>query len=330
MYEDFIVLLCVCVIPEMYPCIVYMCFFSLGFPRITPSVIVDTISNEVRCAFGDWETNFSDPSQICAATEPLSCAFIRTPLTTSLLQPLHIHLCPVGPYCAVLSAGVCRACAVYRLILSHHYFSSSALCSTIPFIHTRPFLSSASLGREHLLVSTPTLDESVRISQENEVLEQKQLYTTTNSPQREVMVQELAGFLEEKKRFLREVCKWDDSANEIVVLAKKMCVIMMEMTDFTRSRGPLKTTMDVIEVGFFGCFLQSSMCVIDFAEQWGTHTHTVQSIKISPLSALISVSAAHQRHKDTFIALLWFQSGRLLHCVLLAPALCWYLLCVGR
>ena len=25
-----------------------------------------------------------------------------------------------------------------------------------------------------------------------------------------------------------------------------MCMIMMEMTDFTRGRGPLKTTMDVI------------------------------------------------------------------------------------
>ncbi len=40
--------------------------------------------------------------------------------------------------------------------------------------------------------------------------------------------------------------KWDDKGNDIIVLAKQMCVIMMEMTDFTRGRGPLKTTMDII------------------------------------------------------------------------------------
>ncbi|KAH9362962.1 hypothetical protein HPB48_014256 [Haemaphysalis longicornis] len=40
--------------------------------------------------------------------------------------------------------------------------------------------------------------------------------------------------------------RWDDTGNDIIVLAKQMCMIMMEMTDFTRGKGPLKTTMDVI------------------------------------------------------------------------------------
>lgn len=40
--------------------------------------------------------------------------------------------------------------------------------------------------------------------------------------------------------------KWDDSGNDIIVLAKQMCMIMMEMTDFTRGKGPLKNTSDVI------------------------------------------------------------------------------------
>ena len=43
-----------------------------------------------------------------------------------------------------------------------------------------------------------------------------------------------------------QVSKWDDKGNDIIVLAKHMCMIMMEMTDFTRGKGPLKTTMDVI------------------------------------------------------------------------------------
>jgi hypothetical protein len=28
--------------------------------------------------------------------------------------------------------------------------------------------------------------------------------------------------------------QWDESGNEIVVLAKKMCMMMMDMSDFTR------------------------------------------------------------------------------------------------
>ena len=35
--------------------------------------------------------------------------------------------------------------------------------------------------------------------------------------------------------------------NDIIILAKHMCMIMMEMTDFTRGKGPLQTTMAVIE-----------------------------------------------------------------------------------
>lgn len=54
------------------------------------------------------------------------------------------------------------------------------------------------------------------------------------------------NFRTEKNRFDQEVAKWDDNGNEIIAMAKKMCKIMMDMTDFTRGRGPLKTTMDVI------------------------------------------------------------------------------------
>lgn len=54
------------------------------------------------------------------------------------------------------------------------------------------------------------------------------------------------NFRTEKNKFDQEVGKWDDNGNEIIAMAKKMCKIMMDMTDFTRGRGPLKTTMDVI------------------------------------------------------------------------------------
>lgn len=54
------------------------------------------------------------------------------------------------------------------------------------------------------------------------------------------------NFKTEKNKFDQEVAKWDDNGNDIIAMAKKMCKIMMDMTDFTRGRGPLKTTMDVI------------------------------------------------------------------------------------
>ena len=42
------------------------------------------------------------------------------------------------------------------------------------------------------------------------------------------------GLRMEKNRLVTEVSKWDDQSNEIIVLAKKMCMIMMDMSDFTR------------------------------------------------------------------------------------------------
>ena len=64
--------------------------------------------------------------------------------------------------------------------------------------------------------------------------------------QREQINQQLDSFIKEKTNFDREVLKWDDKSNDIVVLAKKMCVIMMKMTDFMRGRGPFTTISDII------------------------------------------------------------------------------------
>jgi len=58
--------------------------------------------------------------------------------------------------------------------------------------------------------------------------------------------EQVEEFRTEQLKFDREVSKWDDNGNDVIVLAKHMCMIMMEMTDFTRGKGPLKTTMDVI------------------------------------------------------------------------------------
>lgn len=48
------------------------------------------------------------------------------------------------------------------------------------------------------------------------------------------ILEQVENFQTEKLTFDREVAKWDDSGNDIVVLAKYMCMIMMQMTDFVR------------------------------------------------------------------------------------------------
>lgn len=59
--------------------------------------------------------------------------------------------------------------------------------------------------------------------------------------------QKLNEFSKEKTNFEREVLKWDDKSNDIVVLAKEMCIIIMNMTDFMRGKGPFNDTQDIIK-----------------------------------------------------------------------------------
>ena len=61
------------------------------------------------------------------------------------------------------------------------------------------------------------------------------------------IAEQVEEFKNERQKFDREVSKWDDNGNDVIVLAKHMCLIMMEMTDFTRGKGRLKTTLDVID-----------------------------------------------------------------------------------
>ena len=51
---------------------------------------------------------------------------------------------------------------------------------------------------------------------------------------REMIKEHVETFKTEKIKFDNEVDKWDDTGNDIIILAKYMCTIMMQMTDFTR------------------------------------------------------------------------------------------------
>jgi len=69
-------------------------------------------------------------------------------------------------------------------------------------------------------------------------------------------------FRVEKRKFDIELSKWDDTGNEIIVLAKHMCTIMMEMTDFTR--GILNNYNQ--KASFFKFYFLKD--VVHFKQQW--------------------------------------------------------------
>lgn len=75
--------------------------------------------------------------------------------------------------------------------------------------------------------------------------------------QKAKIAEQVASFQEEKSKLDAEVSKWDDSGNDIIVLAKQMCMIMMEMTDFTRWDGTiineLKTSQRILKYDIADC-----------------------------------------------------------------------------
>ena len=52
--------------------------------------------------------------------------------------------------------------------------------------------------------------------------------------EKEKIMEQVELFRQEKEKLDLEMAKWDDSGNDIIILARQMCMIMMEMTDFTR------------------------------------------------------------------------------------------------
>lgn len=81
------------------------------------------------------------------------------------------------------------------------------------------------------------------------------------------ILQQVEFFRSEKLKFDREVAKWDDTGNDIIVLAKHMCMIMMEMTDFTRYA--LFSFFQFIRLGMFRTrkwFCLSKVLLIQFTQ----------------------------------------------------------------
>mgnify|MGYP003327059751 CR=1 FL=1 len=81
----------------------------------------------------------------------------------------------------------------------------------------------------------------------NSSMNQQRIMRNLPAEDKELINKEIDDFKKEKTAFVKNVECYEDHSYEIIVLAKKMCLIMMQMTDFTRGTGPLKTTNDVIQ-----------------------------------------------------------------------------------
>ncbi|XP_054221643.1 catenin alpha-3 isoform X2 [Homo sapiens] len=108
-----------------------------------------------------------------------------------------------------------------------------------------------------MMIRTPEeLEDVSDLEEEHEVRSHTSIQTEgktdrakmTQLPEaeKEKIAEQVADFKKVKSKLDAEIEIWDDTSNDIIVLAKNMCMIMMEMTDFTRGKGPLKHTTDVI------------------------------------------------------------------------------------
>uniref|UniRef100_A0A8C3CEW2 Catenin alpha 3 n=1 Tax=Cairina moschata TaxID=8855 RepID=A0A8C3CEW2_CAIMO len=105
-------------------------------------------------------------------------------------------------------------------------------------------------------------DARSRTSVQTEGKTDRAKMTQLPEAEKEKIAEQVADFKKVKSKLDAEIEIWDDTSNDIIVLAKRMCVIMMEMTDFTRGRGPLKNTSDVINAAKMISELGSRMDVL--------------------------------------------------------------------
>lgn len=109
------------------------------------------------------------------------------------------------------------------------------------------------------------------VTEECESLSPKPVPLDSNitEEQREEIKQQLDLFSKEKTNFERQVLKWDDKSNDIVVLAKEMCVVIMKMTDFMKGQGPYSSTTDIIKAAKLVSMIGSNLerLVHELAEQ---------------------------------------------------------------
>jgi len=90
-------------------------------------------------------------------------------------------------------------------------------------------------------------NDTIDRSKPDEREKMKKAIDAMNEEQRKEFETRQQELKEEREVADQELGKWDETSNDIIVLARQMCAVMLDMTNFTRGRGKLKNTSDVIE-----------------------------------------------------------------------------------
>uniref|UniRef100_A0A915ME92 Uncharacterized protein n=1 Tax=Meloidogyne javanica TaxID=6303 RepID=A0A915ME92_MELJA len=77
-------------------------------------------------------------------------------------------------------------------------------------------------------------DEACSQSSASEMQNQQQIMRQLPEESKREIQKQIDVFKITQRKFEYEVGKWDETGNDIIALAKKMCQIMMNMTDFTK------------------------------------------------------------------------------------------------
>ena len=109
---------------------------------------------------------------------------------------------------------------------------------------------SDSLEESKLVEASRLLYDGVRhlsaISSQEAELSEDQSESEDLSEERSKILEKLEEIKTEKNRFEVEIGKWDEKDNRLIVLAKVMLKIMLEMTDFTEGLGPITSSLEMI------------------------------------------------------------------------------------
>jgi catenin alpha len=93
---------------------------------------------------------------------------------------------------------------------------------------------------------TTAIDNMSQIS-DNESDNQQLILRKLPEESKQIIQKQIDVFKTTQRYFDQEVGKWDETGNDLITLAKRMCLMCNEMTQFTKGQGPLKRTKDVIE-----------------------------------------------------------------------------------
>ncbi|KAI6186254.1 Protein humpback-1 [Aphelenchoides besseyi] len=93
--------------------------------------------------------------------------------------------------------------------------------------------------------ATGILDQQSQVS-DSDVENQQRVMRHLPKQTKEEIHKHVEVFKINYNNFEKVVGRWDEEGNDIIALAKQMGVIMLNMTNFMKGRGPYRTTMDVI------------------------------------------------------------------------------------